>query len=229
MKSVCIIIPVKDEEKGLQFLYDDFTNSNIKNLFDISFIFVIDERTSDSSKEVASLFSTKIIDQKETQGKGSAVREAVDMWKNNQTDFIIFLDADGSYSFNDVFTILKSLSEVNEVVSGSRFLNINSHPMGMSKLHIFGNKVLSRVSSIKNKNNITDLCTGLWGFNRFALNKLSLNAKGFDLEAELAGKSRKEGLNHIEVQVNWSARKGGFSKIRSFRDGFIILLRILRT
>ena len=45
----------------------------------------------------------------------------------------------------------------------------------------------------------------------------------------MAGLVRRKGLNHIEVKVDWSQRKGGTSKLRSLTDGFIILLRIIRT
>ena len=62
-----------------------------------------------------------------------------------------------------------------------------------------------------------------------AIEKIKLNSKGFDLEAEIAGKIRTSNLKHTEVGVNWSARKGGTSKLKSFRDGAIILFRILRT
>ena len=70
--TVTIIVPVKDEEEGLSYLLDDFEKSDLKNNFDIQFIFVIDVRTSDSSKTVASIMSEKIIDQIETTGKGAA-------------------------------------------------------------------------------------------------------------------------------------------------------------
>ena len=61
--TVTIIVPVKDEEEGLSYLLDDFEKSDLKNNFDIQFIFVIDVRTSDSSKTVASIMSENIIDQ----------------------------------------------------------------------------------------------------------------------------------------------------------------------
>ena len=99
----------------------------------------------------------------------------------------------------------------------------------MSRLHNFGNKTLSLISSIRNGRRISDLCTGLWGFNKQALMKLELKSKGFDLEAEIAGLSRKNRLRHVEVQVDWNQRKGGTSKLRSLTDGIIILLRIIRT
>ena len=45
----------------------------------------------------------------------------------------------------------------------------------------------------------------------------------------MAGLVRRKGLNHVEVQVDWSQRKGGLSKLRSMKDGFIIFLRSIKT
>ena len=229
MGEVTIIIPVKDEEVGLEFLLYDYRWSSLKDLHDVTFIFVIDKRTSDSSKKIASEFSANVIDQEETTGKGSAVRQAIDEWRKNPTQMIVFLDADGSYSFDSVSKILESLEEGADLVSGSRFLSGQGRPKGMSRLHNFGNRVLSAISSVRNRRRISDLCTGLWGFNSQALMKMDVKSRGFDLEAELAGIARRKGLEHIEVQVDWSQRKGGTSKLRSLTDGFIIFLRIIRT
>ena len=229
MGEVTIIIPVKDEEVGLEFLLDDYRSSSLKDLHDVTFIFVIDKRTSDSSKKIASEFSENVIDQEETTGKGSAVRQAIDEWRKNPTQMIVFLDADGSYSFDSVSKILESIEEGADLVSGSRFLSGQGRPEGMSRLHNFGNRVLSAISSVRNRRRISDLCTGLWGFNSQSLMKMDVKSRGFDLEAELAGIARRQGLDHIEVQVDWSQRKGGTSKLRSLTDGFIIFLRIIRT
>jgi dolichol-phosphate mannosyltransferase len=201
----------------------------LKDLYEVNFIFVIDIRTSDSSKKYASQFSEVIIDQMETTGKGAAVKQAVDHWKKEKTSKIIFLDADGSYSFSSVLRILEKLAEGHDVVSGSRFILGQDRPEGMSRLHSFGNRALSKISSIRNGRRISDLCTGLWGFSEEALSKFDFNSHGFDLEAEIAGLVRKNSLTHIETNVNWEQRKGGTSKLRSLTDGFIIFLRIIRT
>ena len=229
MEPVTIIVPVKDEEVGLNFLLDDYSRSNLKNLYDVRFIFVIDIRTSDSSRKVASRFSEIIINQEDTTGKGSAMTQAIEKWKSVPTPKIVFLDADGSYSFESVIRILDALDRDVDVVSGSRFLSGKDRPKGMSKLHNFGNRFLSMVASIRNGRKISDLCTGLWGFKSDALLKMKIQSKGFDIEAEMAGIARKEGLRHVEVDVEWSQRKGGTSKLRSLTDGAIILLRIIRT
>lgn len=229
MEEVTIIVPVKDEEVGLNYLIDDLRDSSIQQYYNINFIFVIDIRTSDSSKRIAAKFSDKIIDQEETTGKGAAVKQAIEEWKKNPTPLIVFLDADGSYSFDSVKQILDSLGEGSDIVSGSRFISKSGRPKGMSRLHNFGNKLLSLISSIRNGRRISDLCTGLWGFKENSLKNMNIQSSGFDLEAEIAGLARRNRLNHTEIQVSWSQRKGGTSKLRSLFDGSRILLRIIRT
>ena len=147
VREATIIVPVKDEEEGLRYLLDNFKSSKIDQSYDIRFIFVIDIRTSDSSKKIASNFSDKIIDQNETTGKGAAVRQAIEEWKRNPTSLVVFLDADGSYSFDSVKLILDSVVEGSDIVSGSRFASRSRKPKGMSFLHNFGNRALSFISS----------------------------------------------------------------------------------
>ena len=89
------------------------------------------------------------------------------------------------------------------------------------------NTILSHLC--RNGRRISDLCTGLWGFTKNALDRLDIKSNGFDLEAEIAGLARRNKVPHTEVGVQWSQRKGGTSKLRSLTDGFIIFLRILRT
>jgi dolichol-phosphate mannosyltransferase len=173
--------------------------------------------------------SKRIIDQSETYGKGAAIKQAVNNWILHQSQFVIFLDADGSYSFNGVREIISALQSGADVASGSRFISKKVRPKGMGRIHNFGNRVLSQISSIRNGRHISDLCTGLWGFTGEALKRIEINSNGFDLEAELAGEVRKRKLSHSEVPIKWSQRKGGISKLRSIRDGFIILARIMRT
>ena len=229
METVTVIIPVKDEEDGLKYLLDEYKSTSLTKRYSVNIIFVIDARTSDSSQEYAYKFSDTIINQQETTGKGAAVMQAVRKWKTEPTDFVIFLDADGSYSFDSVSKILDQLKQGSDVVSGSRFRSNTGRPEGMSLLHNIGNRFLSKVSSMKNRRKITDLCTGLWGFSKAALKQINFKSQGFDLEAEIAGLVRRKQLQHHEIEVEWSQRKGGTSKLRSLTDGLIIFLRIIRT
>ena len=95
MQTLCIIIPVKDEQVGLEFLFNEFNEFKNNINYTIEFIFVVDERTNDLSKEIAKRFSKNIIDQKDTHGKGAAIKQAIEFWKQKQSDFVVFMDADG--------------------------------------------------------------------------------------------------------------------------------------
>lgn len=229
MHQVTIVVPVKDEEDGLQYLIRDLDESGIKEEYEILFLFVIDGRTNDNSREFAAKLSDQIVDQKGSHGKGDAIRRAIHYLERSNHDFVVFLDADGSYSFDGVKKVLSTLEKGADIVSGSRFLSQKRRPEGMSVMHNFGNRLLSLISSIRNRRKISDLCTGLWGFSANSIRSISIRSKGFDLEAEIAGQIRRKKLTHVEVPVEWSQRKGGTSKLRSIRDGAIILLRIIRT
>ena len=228
MEEVTIIIPVKNEEVGLTYLLEEYNKSDLKENYDVKFILIIDSRTDDYSKKVASGFPGEIIDQYKSTGKGAAIMQAVHSWKREPNPKVIFLDADGSYSFEQISNILEKLDHF-DIVSGSRFLNRKGRLEGMSRLHHIGNKILSATSSFRNRQKITDLCTGLWGFRENALLDIEFKSKGFDLEAEIFGLIRKNRYSHAEIGVEWSQRKGGISKLRSITDGLIILRRIILT
>lgn len=229
MQTVTIIIPVKNEEGGLRLLKKEYSDSQLKDLYEIDFIFVIDSETDDHSRNIANYFGGKIVEQTETRGKGAAIQQGITTWKNNLTSYVIFLDADGSYSFDSVEKILIELNEGVDVVSGSRFLKGKGNLHEMSRLHFIGNKALSSIASLRNRKKISDLCTGLWGFQRDAIVNIEFKSKGFDLEAEIFGLCRKNRLIHNEAIVDWNQRKAGVSKLRSIRDGLIILARIVLT
>ena len=108
MEVVNIIIPVKDEQEGLEFLLHEYEGIPSNDSYDITFTFVIDGRTSDSSKYIARKFSDNIIDQEETHGKGAGIKQAIKSWKTSPTKYVIFMDADGSYSFNEIPNIISS-------------------------------------------------------------------------------------------------------------------------
>ena len=139
MEPVTVIIPVKDEEDGLSYLLEDYHNSSFNGNSDVEFIFVIDNRTSDESESVAREFSELIIDQNETQGKGAAMKQAVEAWKSNRTPLVVFLDADGSYSFDSVKEVIDALVGGADVVSGSRFMVSKRRPEGIYVASVLNN------------------------------------------------------------------------------------------
>ena len=90
MDKVCVIIPVKDEEVGLQYLADYRASKQLNYDVDFIFVLIVGPVTTQNSSQKT---NGRLIDQKESHGKGAAVRQAV--YENNTTDYVVFLDADG--------------------------------------------------------------------------------------------------------------------------------------
>ncbi len=116
-----------------------------------------------------------------------------------------------------------------DVVKGSRFLP-NGYSEDMDLIRKVGNKIMLLLVNFIWSTNYTDLCYGFMAFRRESLKKLSsrLNSTNFEIEAEICIKAQKLGLKVVEVPSVELRRGYGRSHLNTFRDGFLILLRVLR-
>ena len=212
MGSVTIVMPAKDEEEGLRQLASEFRKSPLSMNPEISVIIVLDSRSSDNSREMAKNLATNLLEQTDGNGKGKAVRSAIKIWSKQPTDYLIMMDADGSYQWGDVYEIINALESGSDVVTGVRLRGLFTKIEGMSILHHIGNHALAWVASIRNRRRIYDLCSGLWGFKKETLLRLSPKAEGFDIEAELHGRIRSENITLDQLPISWRQRVGGRGK-----------------
>ena len=199
MAKTTIIIPVKDEEDGLEHLLGEYSSSELYDDEEIQFIFVIDGRTSDNSREIAGRFSQKIVDQKESHGKGAAIQQAVTEWKKNPTELVIFLDADGSYPFNSVISVLSTLNEGADIVSGSRFLNNDGK--NVPSYRKAGIKILTKLANTSLEKNITDSQSGFRGYSNQVIENITPSESGMGVSNEILIKASKQGLKIVEVPI----------------------------
>lgn len=227
MTTISLALPVKDEEAGLGVLMNEFKESKLSGYEALRFIFVIDDRTNDRSREVSKKFGGVVIDQSKPHGKGLAIRLAISHWSENPTDFFVMMDADGSYRWDDVYKVIKELESGAEAVVGVRLRGIFSRLEGMSLLHHLGNHALAYIASLRNRKKIHDLCSGLWGFNIKSMEKITPSSTGFELEAELHGVTRNQKIEVTQIPIDWRVRVGGESKLNSFADGFKILKKTI--
>ena len=116
-----------------------------------------------------------------------------------------------------------------DIIMGSR-LRGTIESGAMSRKNYIGNKLLTMTANMffSRGNKISDLCTGLWGFNDDAISTLAYNleADDFDIEAEMYVKARKHGFSFKEIPIFY-ANRGGATKLTSFRHGKVIMRRLL--
>ena len=228
MPELVILLPTRDEEKGVVEVMGRIPTSEISEMGYECRVVVVDGHSSDDTCEVALRLGADLIRQNGSIGKGNGVREALgEIYRgsDDNADLLIMLDADATYSPEDLPRFIKELKDY-DVVWGSR-LRGNIEKDAMSITNKFGNRILSLVASILFLRRTTDLCTGYWGFRSGAIKKLSLTAKGFGLEADLFGSVVKSNFETKEIPIDYAHREGE-STLRWYSDGPRILFMAIK-
>jgi len=217
-----VIIPALNEEEGI-----GPTIREIMNVLDSPLLLLIDGNSVDGTVKIAKDLGVEVISQN-GKGKGAALRQAFE-YKGLDGDLIIIIDADRSMDPKEAPMFIEALKLGADVVKGSRFLP-NGYSMDMDLVRRVGNRIFVSLVNFIWSTSYTDLCYGFMAFRRESLKKLSprLGSKDFEIEAEICIKARKLGLRVVEVPSVEFRRGYGRSRLRTFRDGFLIFLRILR-
>jgi dolichol-phosphate mannosyltransferase len=179
-------------------------------------IVVVDSNSTDGTGRAAEEKGVKVIVEP-VKGKGRAVRAA---FKSVSGNFIFMLDADYTYPATYILRMLEVLQEGHDVVIGSR-LRGQMREGAMSRMNLLGNRFLSFMASILYGTRISDLCTGCWGFTRRVIEDIKLDAKGFELEANMFAEIVKKGYSIAEVPISYRRRRTP-PKLDSLKDGLKI-------
>ncbi len=218
--KVTVLIPCYNEENNILEIID------LVKRVDLGYpkeIIVIDDGSEDSSVDkIKTQTGIKLLQHKKNLGKGKAIQTGL---SHATGDIIVIQDADLEYFPNDIPRLLEPLIKGQaDAVYGSRFLGVAD---GMSLSHNFGNRFLSWATRLLFKNSITDIMTGYKVFFKNALDGISLDCKGFELEPEITVKLLKKGKRVVEVPISYRYRRKGKAKI-GWKDGVICLWWLIK-
>jgi glycosyltransferase involved in cell wall biosynthesis len=216
--QIAILIPCYNEEPTI----GDVVRSFRAELPDAR-IYVFDNNSTDNTVGSA-LESGAIVMREPRQGKGFVVQS---MFRRVDADIYVMVDGDATYPTKLVHQLIAPILEDEaDMVVGSRL-----HPGLQSQfrqLNRWGNRlVLALLNSIF-KVKLTDILSGYRAFSRNFVKGVPLFGGGFEIETELTIKAVARGFRITEIPTALTARpEGSHSKIKFFRDGFIILNTIL--
>jgi glycosyltransferase involved in cell wall biosynthesis len=215
MESVAVVIPTLNEERSIGKVIDGVPVGDLlKNGFKTA-VYVIDGLSVDHTRDIAVQEGAQVITEQRL-GKGLALQTA---FLAVDADYVIMVDGDDTYPIA-VATEMVCVLQTHDVVVGSR-LKGRIEPGAMTRVNIVGNTLLTLLARLLFYANISDLCTGLWGFRRDAIRRLELAAEGFELEADMFSECVLKGCSIAEIPITYRARHDR-PKLASFRDGFKI-------
>ena len=216
MKNLTLIIPAKDEARSLPEVLKELKD------FKCNIIIILEETDIHTIKSIEN-FKCRIVFQS-GRGYGNALREGM---KNVETEYLCIFNADGSFDPNDLTKMLKLCEDDKDFIFASRYMNKGGSDDDTILTKI-GNFIFSLIGNIFFSLKISDiLYTYLLGKTE-SFKKLNLKSNDFCLCVEMPIEAKKMGMKMINTPSYERRRIAGKKKVNEFRDGFKILIYMIK-
>ena len=190
--NITIGIPAFNEEKNIGKVI-----ISLKKI--VNNIIVCDDGSTDLTKEIAEGLGAKVISHKKNMGYGEAIKSIFNEAKKNETDILVTFDADGQHRSEDIKNLTKPIIDQQaEIVIGSRFLKNETNMPNYRKV---GVKVLTKVTNMSIKENLTDSQSGLRAYHKKVLQNINLTDSGMGISTEILIKGHQNKLKIVEVPI----------------------------
>ena len=218
MDKLTLVIPAKNESESLPEVLKELESLKIKTIVVIP---TEDYLTRQSIKN----FNCKIIEEKNGRGYGCALRTGIDQV---DTEFFCIFNADGSFDPLYLYNMYKILNEKNvDFIFCSRY-EVNGGSDDDTFLTYIGNKIFTFLCNFLFRLNITDvLFTYVMGKSE-KYKILDLKSDDFSFCVELPIKAKFNSFILSNIPSYERSRIAWIKKVNEFKDGFLILISILR-
>ena len=176
-------------------------------------VIVVDNGSEDGSAELARAAGATVVEEPR-RGYGRAYLAG---FAAAQGEYVVMIDADLTYDFDEIPRFVAELDEGAEMVIGDRMENIE--PGAMSVTSRIGNPLLTGFLNLLHPMPVRDAHCGLRAVRRDALASLELQSTGMEFASEMVIRAGKLDLDVRELPIKLHKR-GGESKLSPFRDGW---------
>ena len=216
MKELTLVIPAKDEAECLPRVLDELKN------FDCKKIIIIPETDLNTRNSIKN-FDCKIITQK-VGGFGIALILGI---KEVETNFLCIFNADGSFDPQYLKNMYDELLNNCDFVFNSRYESSGGSDDD-TFLTLVGNRIFTFICNLLFGLNVSDvLFTYVMG-KTLAFKSLDLKRKDFRFCIELPVLAKFKKYKFISKPSYERSRLSGRKKVNELKDGFLILLCILK-
>ena len=215
MNDLTLIIPAKDESDSLPQVLDSLKNLTCKIKVSLQ---INDKATIDSinDKNIEIFYQSG-------NGYGNSLREAINDCK---TKYFCIFNADGSFEEKDLFKIYKQMQE-NDFIYTTRY-ETGGGSDDDTIITFIGNKFLSKLGNLLFSIKISDiLYTYLMG-RTSSFKSLQIQSNDFRFCVELPIKMQISLMKYKCLPSYEKKRIAGKKKVNAFKDGFLILIEMIK-
>jgi len=217
MEHLTLIIPAKNEKESLPNVLDELKKYNL------NIIVILEKQDLDTINAIKE-YDCKILYQI-NKGYGDALLQGI---RSVKTNFFCIFNADGSFDPVELRNMYDHAMKGNaDFVFGSRYMD-GALSEDDTIITFIGNKIFTFIGKIFFSLPISDILYTFVLGNTQKANKLQLEEKNFSFCIELPILAKKSNHKLISVPSHERARIAGKKKVNAFKDGFLILISMIK-
>lgn len=210
-----MVIPAKNESGSLPSLIE-----KLVALPGLKEVVVVDDGSTDGTGDIAERLGARVVRHPYSKGNGAAIKSGA---RAATGDVLLFMDADGQHSPDDVQRLLQKVGQGFDMVVGARQAGSQAS-IGRG----CANKFYNRLASYMTGQKIEDLTSGFRAVRRDKfLQFLSLLPNGFSYPTTSTMAFFRAGYSVCYEPIHASQREGK-SHIKPIQDGIRFLLIIFK-
>ncbi len=214
-----IVMPAKNEALALEKHLTKLQAFAAKHTEAVEII-LVDDGSTDNTALIANSFNIKVISHPYSKGNGAAIKTGA---REAQGEVIVFMDADGQHSPDDIPMLLEQYNQGFDMIVGARDKSSQAS-IGRSWANGFYNKLASYMTSQK----VEDLTSGFRVVNAKKFREfLHLYPNGFSYPTTSTMAFFRAGYSVGYHPIKAAIREGK-SHINPMKDGIRFLLIIFK-
>jgi glycosyltransferase involved in cell wall biosynthesis len=214
---IAVLIPCYNEAVTIAKVIQNF-----RTVLPSASIYVCDNNSTDCTVQAARNAGA-VVSEETLQGKGHVVRR---MFRDVDAEFYFMVDGDDTYDASIAPQMLELAESGHDLVNCIRE---DIEDAAYRRGHRWGNAILTGIMRRIFGNRMEDALSGYKVFSRRFVKSFPAVAQGFDIETELTIHALELAMPVANVHGRYKGRPAGSeSKLRTYRDGWRILMMILR-
>mgnify|MGYP003383120955 CR=1 FL=1 len=214
--NISIVLPAKNEAEGLRR-----TLPALRSAYPNAEIIVVDDGSTDKTAAVAIAAGAMVLSSPYSMGNGAAIKRGA---RAAGGEVLVFMDADGQHSAENIAALLAKLGEGYDMVVGARDRS------GQANLHRgLANGFYNRLASWMTGHTVVDLTSGFRAVRADKFREfVHLLPNGFSYPTTSTMAFFRSAYPVAYVSIPVARRVGTRSHIRPLQDGVRFLLIIFK-